>query len=65
MIEVVALLLYLGNPAELKEHTLMPSFSECLSKKRIASRNSNNATYQCASVMATVKDGKIINIASK
>jgi hypothetical protein len=65
MIEVVALLLYLGSPAELKEHTLMSSFSECLSKKRIASRNSNNATYQCASVMATVKDGKIINIASK
>ena len=65
MIEVVALLLYLGNPAELKEHTLMPSFSECLSKKRIASRNSNNATYQCAKVLATVENGKIINISSK
>ena len=65
MIEVVALLLYLGNPAELKEHTMMPDFGKCLEKKRIATRNSNNATYQCASVLATVKDGKIINISSK
>jgi hypothetical protein len=65
MIEVVALLLYLGNPPELKEHTLMSDFGSCLEKKRIASRNSNNAFYQCAKVMATIKDGKIINIASK
>lgn len=65
MIEVVALLLYLGNPAELKEHTLMPDFGACLEKKRIATRNSNNATYQCAKVLATVKGGKIINISSK
>jgi hypothetical protein len=65
MIEIVALLLYLGNPAELKEHTLMSDFGKCLEKKRIASRNSNNAVYQCVKVMATVKDGKIINIASK
>lgn len=65
MVEVIALLLYLGNPPELKEHMLMPDFGQCLEKKRIASRNSNNAVYQCASVMATVKDGKIINIASK
>jgi hypothetical protein len=65
MVEVIALLLYLGNPPELKEHLLMPDFGKCLEKKRIASRNSNNVVYQCASVMATVKDGKIINIASK
>lgn len=65
MVEVIALLLYLGNPPELKEHLLMTDFGKCLEKKRIASRNSNNAVYQCASVMATVKDGKIINIASK
>ena len=65
MIEVVALLLYLGNPPELKEHLLMPDFGKCLEKKRVATRNSNNITYQCASVLATVKDGKIINISSK
>ena len=61
---VVALLMYLGEPAKLKEHTLMSSFGECLSKKRIASRNSNRAVYQCAEVKATIKDGKIVNIAS-
>ena len=66
MIEVVALLMYLGDPLVLKEHTLMKDgFGQCLEKKRIASRNSNNAVYQCAQVMATVKDGKIVNIASK
>jgi len=42
----------------------MSSFGECLSKKRIASRNSNKAVYQCAEVKATIKDGKIVNIAS-
>jgi hypothetical protein len=65
MVEVFALLFYLGNPPELKEHLLMKDFGQCLEKKRIASRNSNNVIYQCAKVMATVKDGKIINIASK
>jgi hypothetical protein len=62
---VIALLMYLGDPPALKEHTLMPNFSECLSKKRIAARNSNRAKYQCAEVKATIKDGKIINISSK
>ena len=38
---VIALLMYLGNPPELKEHLLMPSVSQCLKKKRIAIRNSN------------------------
>jgi len=65
MVEVVALLLYLGNPPVLKEHTLVPDFGTSIKKKRIASRNSSQAIYQCAKVMATVKNGKIINIASK
>ena len=62
--KVIALLMFLGEPAVLKEHTLMENFGECLAKKRVASRNSNNATYQCAEVQAIVKDGKIISIAS-
>lgn len=60
---VIALLMYLGNPPELKEHLLMPSISECLKKKRIATRNSN-ADYKCMKVKAVVKDGKILSISS-
>ena len=55
--------MYLGNPPELKEHLLMSSISECLKKKRIATRNSN-AEYRCMKVNAIVKDGKIISISS-
>jgi len=53
----------LGNPPVLKEHLLMPNLSTCLSKKRIATRNSN-ATYQCLKVNAVVVDGKIISISN-
>ena len=59
---VFALLMYLGDPPVLKEHLLMPSLSECLSRKRIAIRSSNNAVYQCMKVNAVVKDGKILSI---
>ena len=62
---VIALLMFLnsnGTPV-LKEHLLMPSMSECLKRKRIAIRSSNNAVYQCMRVNAAVKDGKIIRIA--
>lgn len=62
MTKVIALLMFLGEPAVLKEHTLMPNLSECLAKKRVATRNSNNATFVCSSVLAEVKDGKIIKI---
>ena len=58
---VIALLMYLNDPPVLKEHLLMPSISECLKKKRIATRNSN-AEYRCMKVKANVKDGKIISI---
>ena len=58
---VFALLMYLGDPPVLKEHLLMPTLSECLAKKRIATRNSN-AEYACMKVNAVVKDGKIISI---
>tara|TARA_R100001129_G_scaffold143035_1_gene104114 strand:+ start:601 stop:783 length:183 start_codon:yes stop_codon:yes gene_type:complete len=56
--------MYLGNPPELKEHLLMPSISECLKKKRIATRSngSDRLFYQCTKVKAVVEDGKIISI---
>ena len=60
---VIALVMMLGNPPVLKEHLLMPNLSTCLSKKRIATWNSN-ATYQCLKVNAVVKDGKIISISN-
>ena len=60
---VISLLMFLGEPPQLKEHLLMPSLSECLKKKRIAVRNSN-AEYRCMKVNAVVKDGKIISISS-
>ena len=60
---VIALIMYLGNPPELKEHLLMPSLSKCLANKRVATRNSN-ATYQCLKVKAVVEDGKIISISN-
>ena len=60
---VIALIMYLGNPPVLKEHLLMPSYSECLKKKRVATRNSN-ADYKCSKVKAVVQDGKIISISS-
>ena len=56
-------MMYLGDPAELKEHLLMPDYKTCLSKKRVALRNSN-ASYSCSKVKAIVKDGKIISISS-
>ena len=60
---VISLLMFLGEPPVLKEHLLMPTLSECLTKKRIATRNSN-ADYKCMKVKAVVKDGKIISISS-
>ena len=62
---VIALLMFVGEPAVLKEHTLIPSLSECLKKKRIATRNSNRASFVCAKVKAEVKDGKIIKISKE
>ena len=41
---VIALLLFIGQPLELKEFKLQKSFSDCLAKKRIAKR-SNLASY--------------------
>ena len=61
---VISLLMFLGEPPVLKEHLLMPSLSECLKKKRIATRSngSDRLYYQCSKVKAVVEDGKIISI---
>ena len=63
---VISLLMFLGNPPVMKEHLLMPSISECLKRKRIATRSngSDRLFYQCSKVKAVVKDGKIISISS-
>ncbi len=43
---VVALLMFVG--AEIKEHRIQPSMSECLKGKRMASRNiSDNVEFKC------------------
>jgi hypothetical protein len=35
MIEIMALLMFVGNPQELKEMTYTSGVSECLQKKRV------------------------------
>ena len=58
---VIGLMMYLGNPLELKEHLMMSSKSKCLKNKEIAELTSS-AYYECAEVNAVVKGGKIISI---
>ena len=61
---VISLLMFLGDQPILKEHLLMKNVAQCLEKKRVATRNSNNAEYRCMKVKAVVKDGKIISISN-
>ena len=43
---VVVLLMFVG--AEIKEHRIQPSMSECLKGKRLATRNiSDNVEFKC------------------
>ncbi len=60
---VIALLLWLGDPPQLKEHLYIKDqkISTCLKMKRVAERSSS-ARYQCVKVNAIVKDKKIISI---
>ena len=55
MIEtVVVLLMFVG--AEIKEHRIQPSMSECLKGKRLASRNiSENVEFKCIKSKATLE----------
>ena len=59
--EVIALMMYLGNPPELNEHLLVKNKSKCLEMKQIAEETSF-AYYECAVVDANLKGGKIISI---
>ena len=58
---VIGLMMYIGDPLELKEHLMMPSKSKCLDNKEIAELSSS-AYYECAEVNAVVKGGKIISV---
>ena len=58
---VIGLMMYIGNPLELKEHLMMSSKSKCLENKEIAELTSS-AHYECAEVNAVVKGGKIISV---
>ena len=55
MIEtVVALLMFVG--AEIKEHRIQPSMSECLKGKRLASRSiSKNVEFKCIKSKAQIE----------
>ena len=58
---VIGLMMYIGDPLELKEHLMMSSKSKCLKNKEIAEL-SLFAYYECAEVNAVVKGGKIISV---
>ena len=57
--EVIGLMMYLGDPLELKEHLFTESRSKCLQLKNIA-EESSFAYYECAKVNAVLKDKKIV-----
>ena len=59
--EVIGLMMYLGDPLELKEHLFAESRSKCLELKEVAEENSN-AYYECAKVNAVVKGKKIVSV---
>ena len=59
--EVIALMMYLGDPPQLNEHLLVKSKSKCLEMKQIAEETSF-AYYECAIVDANLKGGKITSI---
>ena len=59
--EVIGLMMYLGDPLELKEHLFTESRLKCLQLKKIA-EESSFAYYECAKVNAVVKGKKIVSI---
>ena len=59
--EVVSLMMYIGNPLELKEHLYVSTRSMCLKLKEKA-ENSSLAYYKCARVNAKIADGKIVKV---
>ena len=59
--EVIALMMYLGNPPELTEHLYTENRSRCLEMKEIAEETSF-AYYECARVNAVISGKKIVSI---
>ncbi len=59
--EVIGLMMYLGDPPELKEHLFTESRSKCLKLKETA-EESSYAYYECAKVNAVIKGKKIVSI---
>ena len=59
--EVIALMMYLGDPPQLNEHLLVNRRSKCLEMKQIAEETSF-AYYECAVVDANLRGGKITSI---
>ena len=59
--EVIGLMMYLGDPPELKEHLFTESRSKCLKLKEVAEETSF-AYYECAKVNAVIKNKKIVSI---
>ena len=59
--EVIGLMMYLGNPPELKEHLYTESKSKCLAMKQIAEETSF-AYYECVRVRAVLVGKKIVDI---
>ena len=59
--EVIGLMMFLGNPPEMKEHLLTKHIDDCSFKKELAEMNSN-AIYKCILVDAEIKDEKILRV---
>ena len=62
--EVIGLMMYLGNPLELKEHLFTASRSKCLELKKIA-ESTSFAYYECAKINAVLRGGKIVRVLEK
>ena len=59
--EVIALMMYLGDPPRLTEHLLVKNESKCLEMKKIAEETSF-AYYECAVVDAILIGEKITKV---
>ena len=62
--EIVALLMYLGDPLKLTEHLIVNNEGKCSEMKQIAEQTSY-AYYQCAVVDAVLTGGKIVRVNKK
>ena len=62
--EVIALLMFLGEPPSLVEHYYTENRKKCLSLKTNA-EESSNAYYECAKVNAILTGKKIVRVIKK